>query len=124
MRQPTAPDMLRAMLNKPLYVALRQPADLSHVNELLEEHLRWAVSSEQRGELFASGPFVADGIPPGTLGGLSILRADSIAEARQILEGDPFIRNGVFTVDLRKWMVMEGGLSLTVRFSDRSGRIL
>lgn len=61
-------ELLRAMLNKPLYVALRQPADLSRLPELLEEHLRWTIAAEQRGELFASGPFVDDGGAPGTQG--------------------------------------------------------
>jgi hypothetical protein len=91
---------------------------------LLEEHLRWAIAAEQRGEIFASGPFVEDRTATGALGGLSVLRAGSVEEARQILAGDPFIREGAFTVDVKKWMVMEGGLTLTVRFSDRSGRIL
>jgi uncharacterized protein YciI len=121
---PEIQNLLRAMLNKPLYVALRQPADLSRVAELLEAHLRWTIGAEQRGELFASGPFVADDAAPGALGGLSILRADSVEEARRILTADPFIREGVFTADVKKWMLMEGGLTLTVRFSERSGRQL
>ena len=66
---PTAQDMLRAMLNKPLFVALRNPADLSKSAALLEAHLQWAVAAERRGELFASGPFIAEGAPPGSLGG-------------------------------------------------------
>ncbi|UUZ71142.1 YciI family protein [Polaromonas sp. P1(28)-8] len=61
---------------------------------------------------------------PWYTGGLSILRASSVEEARRILAGDPFIRDGVFTVDVKKWMLMEGGLTLTVRFSDRSSRLL
>jgi len=124
MDAPTTQDLLRAMLNKTLYVGIRKPSDLSRVPELLEEHLRWAIAAEQRGEIFASGPFVEDGAAPGASGGLSVLRAGSVEEARQILAGDPFIREGVFTVDVKKWVVMEGGLTLTVRFSDRSGRLL
>jgi hypothetical protein len=124
MDAPTTQDQLRAMLNKTLYAGIRKPSDLSRVPELLEEHVRWAIAAEQRGEIFASGPFVEDGAAPGASGGLSVLRAGSVEEARQILAGDPFIREGVFTVDVKKWVVMEGGLTLTVRFSDRSGRLL
>ena len=127
MTSTAAQDIMRAMLNKPLYAALRQPVDLSRVAALLEDHLRWAIGAEHRGELFASGPFVAEGFAPGApgaLGGLSILRADSVEEAQRILQRDPFIREGVFKADVKRWMLMEGGLTLTVRFSDRSGRIL
>jgi uncharacterized protein len=118
-----AQDLLRAMLNKPLYVALRQPGRADRVPELLEAHLQWMVAAERRGELFASGPFVADGAPPGSLGGMSIVRAASVDEAREILSQDPFVKEGVVTLDIRKWMVMEGGLTVTVRFSDQSGRL-
>ena len=81
------------------------------------------VAAERRGELFASGPFAADGVEPGALGGLSILRAQSVEDAQRLLQADPFIREGVYTVDVKKWMLMEGGLTLTVRFSDRSANL-
>lgn len=122
--QGAAQEMLRAMLNKPLYVALRHPANLDRMAELLEPHLRWAVAAERRGELFASGPFVAEGVAPGALGGMSILRAASEEEAQQILAQDPFVREGVVTVELKKWLLMEGGMTVTVRFSDQSSRLL
>src|SRR5689334_18441880 len=124
MNNPATADLLKAMLNKPLYVGIRRPHDLTRVSELLEQHLRWVIAAEKRGEIFASGPFVAEGAAPGALGGLSVLRAASAEEAREILAGDPFIREGVFTVEVKKWLVMEGGLTLTVRFSDQSSRLL
>ncbi|MDX3895228.1 YciI family protein [Pusillimonas sp.] len=112
--------LMQAMLNKPLYVALRTPVDLSRINELLSAHLEWVVQCERRGELFASGPFVAGDGPPGAHGGMSIFRADSVAEAQRILSGDPFIQQGVFTAEIKKWMLMEGGMTVTLRFSDQS----
>ncbi|KRB99487.1 hypothetical protein ASE11_07120 [Hydrogenophaga sp. Root209] len=121
---PIAQDMLRAMLNKPLFVALRNPADLTKSAALLEAHLEWAVAAERRGELFASGPFIAEGAPPGSLGGMTIVRAASLAEARKILEQDPFVREGVVSIDLRKWSLMEGGITLSMRFSDQTARLM
>lgn len=118
-----AQQLLQAMLNKPLYVVLRTPSNTARMQELLEPHLRWAIAAERRGELFASGPFVAEGMPAGMLGGMSIVRASSEAEAREILGGDPFIAQGVFSIEVRRWMLMEGGFSLTVRFSDQSIRL-
>lgn len=118
--------LLRCMLNKPLYVALRTTIDAARMDQLLESHLPWAAAAEQRGELFASGPFVADGVPAGTMtmGGMSIVRAASEGEARLILAGDPFIAEGAVSIELRRWMLMEGGFTVTVRLSDQSSRFL
>lgn len=121
---PSALDMLRAMLNKPLYVAIRSTVNRERMTELLEAHLRWAVAAERRGELFASGPFVADDAPPGALGGMSILRAASAEEALEILSQDPFVKEGAVTVEVRKWMLMEGSMTFTVRLSDQSTKLL
>jgi uncharacterized protein YciI len=115
---------MAAMLNKTLFVALREPRDLRRAGELLQAHLEWAVQVERRGELFASGPFAAEGCPPGAAGGMSIVRAGSHAEAQAILDQDPFVREGVVAVTIRKWIVMEGGMTVTVRFSDQSARLL
>ncbi|SFU43471.1 YciI family protein [Pseudoduganella namucuonensis] len=112
--------LLAKMLQKALYVALRTPNDLSRFGELLEAHLQWAIAAEQRGELFASGPFVEEGGAPGALGGMSIVRASSMEEAQQILARDPFIREGVYLPSIRKWLLMEGGVTVTLRFSDQS----
>jgi uncharacterized protein YciI len=114
---------LQAMLNKPLYVALRTPLDATRIGELLEAHLEWAVRAEHRGELFASGPFTAEGAEPGSLGGLSIVRASSEDEARRILADDPFVEHGIFAIELRRWLLMEGGFTVNVCFSDRSSRL-
>lgn len=112
--------LMQGMLKKPLYVVLRTPVDLTRINELLPAHLEWAVQCEKRGELFASGPFVKEGGAPGADGGMSIFRADSTAEVERILSGDPFIQQGVFAADIKKWVLMEGGFTVTVRFSDQS----
>ncbi|MFS8977887.1 YciI family protein [Cupriavidus necator] len=112
--------LLANMLQKPLYVALRTPNDLSRFSEVLEAHLQWAIAAEQRGELFASGPFVEEGGVPGALGGMSIIRAASMEEAQQILSWDPFIRQQVYTPSIMKWLLMEGGVTVTLRFSDQS----
>ncbi len=49
---------------------------------------------------------------------------DLVEEAVALLNDDPFIKEGVFVADVKKWMLMEGGLTLTVRFSDQTGRLM
>jgi uncharacterized protein YciI len=113
---------LRSMLNKCLYVALRATRDARRLEELLEAHLQWAIATERRGELFASGPFVADGASPGAAGGMSIVRASSEAEARNILANDPFVAQGAVEIEVRRWRLMEGGFTVTVRLSSQTSR--
>ena len=110
MSSSAAQQLLASMLNKPLYVVLRTPRDLARMGELLEAHLQWAIAAERRGELFASGPFVAEGGTPGALGGMTIVRAASEGEARAILAGDPFVAEGVFATEIRRWLLMEAEL--------------
>ena len=122
MTSDAAQELLGSMLNKPLYVVLRTPRDTTRMGELLEAHLRWAIGAERRGELFASGPFVADGAVPGSLGVMSIVRAASEEEARAILAAVPFVAEGVFAIDVPRWLLMEGGFTVNVRLSDQSTR--
>jgi uncharacterized protein YciI len=108
------------MLQKPLYVAICTPNELARFGELLEAHLQWAIGAEKRGQLFASGPFIEEGGVPGALGGMSILRAATLEEANSILAEDPFIREKVYLPFVKKWMLMEGGMTISFRFSDQS----
>jgi uncharacterized protein YciI len=118
--QDNARALMQQMLQKPLYVAIRTPNELARFGELLEAHLQWAIGAEKRGQLFASGPFIEEGGVPGALGGMSIVRAATLEEANSILAEDPFIREKVYLPFVKKWMLMEGGMTISFRFSDQS----
>lgn len=45
-------------------------------------------------------------------GALTILRAASDEEARQIVDADPFVQNGVLVPDLKAWTVVFDGVSI------------
>jgi uncharacterized protein YciI len=77
------------------------------------------IELERQGKLFASGPF-----GDGTKGdGMTIIRAANEDEAREVAMRDPFVVNGIRTFKIEPWTVMEGSLSVTVNFSDRSATI-
>ena len=85
----------------------------------LADHLTYMIELEREGKLFASGPF-----GDGTRGdGMTIVRAENEEEARAIAQRDPFVVNGIRTFTLQSWTLMEGSLSVTVNFSDRSAKI-
>jgi hypothetical protein len=114
------PDQLTAnMLRKEFYMVITTPARSPEIAKLLPEHLDYQVRLEREGKLFGAGPFYEEGddVPSG---GMIILRAQSAAEAREIADADPFHKAGLRTYTLRKWMMNEGAITLTIRFSDQS----
>jgi len=85
----------------------------------LPAHLEYQVQMEREGKLFGAGPFFEEGNETPS-GGLIILRASSYDEARALADADPFHAAGLRSYTIQKWMMNEGGLKLSVRFSDQS----
>jgi len=112
--------LTQRMLRKKLYVVLsRGGATPDQIVALLPQHLEYMIGLEKRGILFASGPLSSPaGAPAGD--GLTILRAASADEARDIASADPFIVNKLRTFEVREWTVMEGSLGLKINFSDQT----
>jgi len=111
-------ELTKGMLRLKLFVIFSYGKGLD-LKPYLPDHLAYMIDLERRGKLFASGPF-----GDGTRGdGMTIVRAASEAEAREIALADPFVVNGIRTFTIQPWTVMEGSLSITVNFSDRSATI-
>jgi uncharacterized protein len=91
----------------PLFVAMSRPlVARAELEPTLPAHLEYMELLEQQGTLFASGPFT-----DGAFGeGMTIVRAATLAEARAILDQDPFIRAKLRTYLLREWRLKEGAL--------------
>jgi uncharacterized protein YciI len=113
-------ELTQRMWRRKFYAVLSQPsATPEKLKALLPAHLEYMIGLEKRGALFASGP-LADGEGPPTGAGLTILRAASAREAREIAEADPFVSRGLRTFELKEWTIMEGTLGLRVNLSDQS----
>ena len=111
-------ELTKGMLRLRLFVIFSFGKGLD-LKPYLAEHLGYMIELEQQGKLFASGPF-----GDGTKGdGMTIIRAANAEEAREVALRDPFVVNGIRTFKIEPWTVMEGSLSLTVNFSDRSATI-
>ena len=119
-----AAELSAAMLRKRLFVMMRSPKRPEQASTHIESHLRWAIAAEAAGHLFASGPFVAAGVAPGTpgspAGGLTILRADSIEHACRIADGDPYVQTETVSYEMKEWLLMEGSFGLRINFSSGS----
>jgi uncharacterized protein len=111
-------ELTKGMLRLKLFVIFSQGKGLD-LKPYLAEHLEYMVDLERQGKLFASGP-----LGDSTRGdGMTIVRAASEEEARELALRDPFVVNGIRTFTVQPWILMEGSLSVTVNFSDQTARI-
>lgn len=108
----------RGSLAFELYVVESTPAKSpDDLKANLPNHLAYQAKLEADGRLFLAGP-MSDPTGEQMLGtGLIIYRASSMEDARKIAEGDPMHSTGTRTFVLRKWMINEGSLSLSLSLS-------
>ena len=115
-------DLLKPMLKKRLFVALTKaiarPEDLV---PFVAEHLAYMSRLESAGKLFASGPFVQEGILAGD--GLTILQTSTIEEADALMQAEPLIQRGLRQFDLRPWELREGRMTITLNGSTSGFRL-
>src|SRR5438105_13428330 len=95
-------ELTRNMWKKKFYAVFwdGRGADLA---PLIADHLQYMIDLERDGKLFGSGPLDFGK----SSDGMAILRVDSEAEAREIANGDPFVRTDVRTFTIRERTVME-----------------
>ena len=108
----------RGALALELYVVLSTPAKKPEdVKASLPDHLAYQAQLERAGQLAFAGP-MSDETGEHMQGmGLIIYRADSLEAARKLAEDDPMHQSGAREFELRRWMINEGSLSLSVGLS-------
>ena len=105
-------ELMRGMLRKTLYVVLWKGAG-RELKAQLPAHLEYMIDLERQGKLFASGP-----LDSGATGdGLTILRASSREEAREIASRDPLVTSGLRIFEIREWLLMEGSIAVKANYS-------
>jgi hypothetical protein len=52
--------------------------------------------------------------------GLSIFNTATASEARDLAERDPFYTRGLREIEVKEWMLMEGAMTITLNFADRT----
>lgn len=115
-------DILNAcegMLRKSLYVVLTKPVNgLGPIMENLKPHLDYQIELERRGIMFGAGPFFDDAETEWLGDGMVIIRAGSLAEAREIAAADPMHASGARTFTVRPWLLNEGTVTIKITYSN------
>lgn len=118
-------DACEGMLKKQLYVVHTFPKNgMGPVMENIEPHLEYQVGLEAKGIMFGAGPFWDDSEERWEGEGMVIIRAGSLAEAREIADADPMHRSGARGYTVRPWLMNEGTVTLKVRYSDGSRELI
>jgi uncharacterized protein YciI len=111
----------RGALAFELYVVRSVPvASPEEIKANLADHLAYQARLESEGKLVLAGPLSDE---TGTLMealGMMVYRARSFEEARALAEADPMHERGARRFELRRWLINEGSLTLSVRLSGQS----
>lgn len=114
----------RGSLALELFVVVSTPAQSpDELKAQLPAHLAYQEQLEQAGTLAFAGP-LSDLQGEQMQGmGMIIYRAHSLAAARALADGDPMHVSGAREYTLRRWLVNEGSLTLSVKLSAQSVRL-
>jgi len=108
----------RGSLALELFVVESTPAKSpDELKANLPAHLAYQQTLEQNGSLALAGPLsdMSGEQMQGT--GLIVYRAPSMESARALADADPMHSTGTRTYTLRKWLINEGSLNLSVGLS-------
>ena len=108
----------RGALALELYVATSTPVgDPQDVKASLPAHLAYQAELERAGSLAFAGPMSDESGAHMQGVGMIVYRAESLEEARALADNDPMHKSGARGYVLRRWMINEGSLNLSVGLS-------
>lgn len=110
----------RGALALELYVAVSTPAKAPEdVKASLPDHLAYQADLERAGALAFAGPMSDESGEHMQGMGMIVYRADSLEAAQSLAENDPMHKSGARSFVIRRWMINEGSLNLSVGLSTR-----
>lgn len=114
----------RGALAFEVYVAQSMPvAPPEEIKAVLPDHLDYIRGLEASGSLMMAGPLSDETGTQMQAMGMLVLRAASLEEARDLAANDPMHARGVREFTLRKWLINEGALTLSVFLSGQTVRL-
>ncbi len=112
-------DASKGMLQKQFYMVHSTPTSgMAPVMENLPVHLEHQCAMERQGIMLAAGPHWSDDEQEWLGEGTFVIRAESLAHAKEIAAADPMHKAGARSFKVRPWLINEGGFRLRVTLSD------
>ena len=108
----------RGALAQELYMVRSMPVgDIDLLRKTLPDHLAYQAQMEKEQRLVLAGP-LSDSSGDEMLGeGLIIYRAESLEQATAFAEADPMHKEGARSFEIRRWLINEGAITMTVGLS-------
>lgn len=111
----------RGALALELYVVRSTPSGgADAVRGSLPDHLAYQRRMEEEGRLVLAGPLSDESGAQMEGTGMIVYRAASLEAARALADGDPMHSSGARVYDLRRWLVNEGSLTISVGLSTKA----
>jgi uncharacterized protein YciI len=85
------------------FAAILYLQDAEKNKSMRPQHIEFLLDQDSKGRIFARGPF-SDGA-----GGLVIYQAESLEEAQQLAESDPYVVGGARRLELHPWEMAPRG---------------
>ncbi len=101
-----------------LFVGLYRTEHPERFQASFAKHLAWATEQEAAGRIFLTGPIPSHGEE--RTSGLTLFRVGSLAEADTLARTDPFVIEGVNSVQMLPWKVAGGAMTVSLRLSNSS----
>jgi uncharacterized protein YciI len=95
----------------------RPAAEPQEMARILPDHLDYQRKMEAAGSLVLAGPLSDETGEQMSGGGMIVYRVVNMDEARAMAVADPMHARGGRTFKLRKWLVNEGSLTVSVKLS-------
>ena len=109
----------KGMLQKQFYMVHSTPTGgMDAVMKNLPAHLEHQCRIEREGIMVAAGPHWTDDEQQWQGEGTFVIRARSLAHARELAASDPMHQAGARSFTVRPWLINEGGFTLHLSFSD------
>ena len=102
-----------------LFVGIFRLENPNLLDVVFDKHIAWVAEREAEGRIFLGGPLTPQGGEDEATG-LTVYQADSLAEADVLAQADPFVSEGVMSVQVRPWTVVGGSISFALRLSNSS----
>jgi len=89
--------------------------DEESLERIFREHLAYTLGLVASGQQLVAGPVKGSPDEDGDICGMGLFQQGSLDKVRALLNGDPGVRQGLYTFDVMTWRTPAGGIAFPAR---------